>query len=139
MKKTDLERKKMTVDEINKKIQERGVSVEEAPNLIKRAKQLKMPSEVITQIIIVTGNREFMRKCAEDPDTPILSVDRVKIIKLVRNEEFTLNMLFGRRGTFMTREKAELIKSLDDIDSIIVCLNARELQIDSHVRANIVI
>lgn len=129
----------MTVDEINKKIQERGVSVEEAPNLIKRAKQLKMPSEVITQIIIVTGNREFMRKCAEDPDTPILSVDRVKIIKLVRNEEFTLNMLFGRRGTFMTREKAELIKSLDDIDSIIVCLNARELQIDSHVRANIVI
>ena len=139
MKKTDVERKKMTVDEINKKIQERGVSVEEAPNLIKRAKQLKMPSEVITQIIIVTGNREFMRKCAEDPDTPILSVDRVKIIKLVRNEEFTLNMLFGRRGTFMTREKAELIKSLDDIDSIIVCLNARELQIDSHVRANIVI
>lgn len=139
MKKTDLERKKMTVDEINKKIQERGVSVEEAPNLIKRAKQLKMPSEVITQIIIVTGNREFMRKCAEDPDTPILSVDRVKIIKLVRNEEFTLNMLFGRRGTFMTREKAELIKSLDDIDSIIVCLNAREHQIDSHVRANIVI
>ena len=139
MKKTDLERKKMTVDEINKKIQERGVSVEEAPNLIKRAKQLKMPSEVITQIIIVTGNREFMRKSAEDPDTPILSVDRVKIIKLVRNEEFTLNMLFGRRGTFMTREKAELIKSLDDIDSIIVCLNARELQIDSHVRANIVI
>lgn len=129
----------MTVDEINKKIQERGVSVEEAPNLIKRAKQLKMPSEVITQIIIVTGNREFIRKCAEDPDTPILSVDRVKIIKLVRNEEFTLNMLFGRRGTFMTREKAELIKSLDDIDSIIVCLNARELQIDSHVRANIVI
>lgn len=129
----------MTVDEINKKIQERGVSVEEAPNLIKRAKQLKMPSEVITQIITVTGNREFMRKCAEDPDTPILSVDRVKIIKLVRNEEFTLNMLFGRRGTFMTREKAELIKSLDDIDSIIVCLNARELQIDSHVRANIVI
>ena len=129
----------MTVDEINKKIQERGVSVEEAPNLIKRAKQLKMPSEVITQIIIVTGNREFMRKCAEDPDTPILSVDRVKIIKLVRNEEFTLNMLFGRRGTFMTREKAELIKSLDDIDSIIVCLNAREHQIDSHVRANIVI
>ena len=129
----------MTVDEINKKIQERGVSVEEAPNLIKRAKKLKMPSEVITQIITVTGNREFMRKCAEDPDTPILSVDRVKIIKLVRNEEFTLNMLFGRRGTFMTREKAELIKSLDDIDSIIVCLNARELQIDSHVRANIVI
>lgn len=129
----------MTVDEINKKIQERGVSVEEAPNLIKRAKKLKMPSEVITQIITVTGNREFMRKCAEDPDTPILSVDRVKIIKLVRNEEFTLNMLFGRRGTFMTREKAELIKSLDDIDSVIVCLNARELQIDSHVRANIVI
>lgn len=129
----------MTVDEINKKIQERGVSVEEAPNLIKRAKKLKMPSEVITQIITVTGNREFMRKCAEDPDTPILSVDRVKIIKLVRNEEFTLNMLFGRRGTFMTREKAELIKSLDDIDSIIVCLNARELQIDSHVRENIVI
>ena len=39
----------------------------------------------------------------------------------------------------MTREKAELIKSLADIDSIIVCLNARELQIDSHVRANIVI
>ncbi|MDO4392148.1 MAG: amidoligase family protein [Clostridium sp.] len=129
----------MTVEEINKKIQERGISVEEAPNLIKRAKELRMPSEVITQIITVTGNREFMRKCAEDPDTPILSIDRVKIIKLVRDEEFTLNMLFGRRGTFMTREKAELIKSLADIDSIIVCLNARELQIDSHVRANIVI
>ena len=39
----------MTVDEINKKIQERGVSVEEAPNLIKRAKQLKMPSRVIVK------------------------------------------------------------------------------------------
>lgn len=129
----------MTVDEINKKIQERGVSVEEAPNLIKRAKQLKMPSEVITQIITVTGNREFMRKCAEDPDTPILSVDRVKIIKLVRNEEFTLNMLFGRRGTFMTREKAELIKSLDSPEEIITCLIAKELQLDSHIKANIVI
>mgnify|MGYP003370362582 FL=1 len=129
----------MTVDEINKKIQERGVSVEEAPNLIKRAKKLKMPSEVITQIITVTGNREFMRKCAEDPDTPILSVDRVKIIKLVRNEEFTLNMLFGRRGTFMTREKAELIKSLDSPEEIITCLIAKELQLDSHIKANIVI
>lgn len=39
----------------------------------------------------------------------------------------------------MTKEKAELIKSLDSPEEIITCLIAKELQLDSHIKANIVI
>lgn len=129
----------MTTEEFLKKIKERGVSVEEAPNLIKKAKQVGLPSEIITEIILETNNKEFIRECANDSDTPVRSPDRVRLIKAVNDSEFTLAMLLEKKGMFMTKEKAELIKSLDSPEEIITCLIAKELQLDSHIKANIVI
>lgn len=129
----------MTTEEFLKKIKERGVSVEEAPNLIKKAKQVGLPSEIITEIILETNNKEFIRGCANDSDTPVRSPDRVRLIKAVNDSEFTLAMLLEKKGMFMTKEKAELIKSLDSPEEIITCLIAKELQLDSHIKANIVI
>lgn len=129
----------MTTEEFLKKIKERGVSVEEAPNLIKKARQVGLPSEIITEIILETNNKEFIRECANDSDTPVRSLDRVRLIKAVNDSEFTLAMLLEKKGMFMTKEKAELIKSLDSPEEIITCLIAKELQLDSHIKANIVI
>lgn len=129
----------MTTEEFLKKIKERGVSVEEAPNLIKKAKQVGLPSEIITEIILETNNKEFIRECANDSDTPVRSPDRVRLIKAVNDSEFTLAMSLEKKGMFMTKEKAELIKSLDSPEEIITCLIAKELQLDSHIKANIVI
>ena len=47
----------MTTEEFLKKIKERGVSVEEAPNLIKKAKQVGLPSEIITEKKRETNSR----------------------------------------------------------------------------------
>lgn len=129
----------MTTEEFLKKIKERGVSVEEAPDLVRRARELRLPSEIIAKIILETENKEYISKCAEDPDTPIRSSDRVKLIKEVADSELILKMLLEKRGFFMTREKVELIKLLSSPDDILVCLTTSDIQLDSHIKADIVI
>lgn len=129
----------MTTEEINEIIRKGSLKVEEADEYIKNAVRLRLFSRDILDIIKATGNIEYMRECAQNPNIELKGMDRVNLLLSIGDRELIKQCLRREDLELYSACKVILIKSLEDPEEIMECLMGDKLLLISSEKVDIIL